>query len=172
MIKIRMAPDYTNNTGKCFLKRNHKKYIEVLKKRIISYYGKRLISIVIYGSLARGTATPESDIDMILIVKGLHKRKMKRIEEFIKNIEDKLGDMPFYISPIFKTPEEASHGSPLFIDMVYDSIILYDKDDFFKQILERLRQRLEGHGSIRVFKGSRWYWILKPDIKRGEVFEI
>jgi hypothetical protein len=97
---------------------------------------------------------------------------MKRMEEFIENVEDKLETVPFYISPIIKTPEEASHGSPLFLDMVYDSIILYDKDGFFKHVIDRLRHRLEELGSKRVFRGNRWYWILKPDIRHGEVFEI
>ncbi len=129
------------------MKRVYKKYIDALNKRIIDYYGERLVSIVIFGSLARGRATPESDIDILLIVKGLHKRKMKRIEEFIDNVEDRLEDISNYISPVIKTPEEASHGSPLFLDMVYDSIILYDRDGFFKGVLDRLRLRLKELGS-------------------------
>lgn len=154
------------------IKRVYKRHIEELKERIIAYYGERLVSVVIYGSLATGRATSESDIDMLLIVEGLHKRKMKRIEEFIDNVEEKIEHIPHYISPIIKTPEEASHGSPLFLDMVYDSIILYDRDDFFKHILDKLRKRLKELGSKRVFKGSKWYWILKPDIKPGEVIEL
>lgn len=154
------------------MKRIHKKQIAELKDKILSYYRDRLISMVLYGSLARGTATSESDIDILLIIKTLHGRKMKRIEEFIDNVENKLEGISCYISPIIKTPEEASRGSPLFLDMVYDSIILYDKNGFFKGILESLRKRLEELGSRRVFKGNRWYWILKPDIKPEEVFEI
>ena len=154
------------------MKRVFNRHIDELKKRILIHYGERLVSIVIFGSLAKGTATPESDLDILLIVEKLHGRKMKRMEEFIDNIEDKIEDTPFYISPIIKTPEEAFHGSPLFLDMVYDSIILYDKGGFFKQVIERLRHRLKELGSKRISRGSRWYWILKPDIKHGEVFEI
>lgn len=154
------------------MKRAHKKHIEELNKKIIDYYGERLVSIVIFGSFARDRATPESDIDILLIVRGLHKRRMKRMEEFIENIEDKLEAVPFYISPMIKTPEEVSYGSPLFLDMVYDSIILYDRNGFFNQVLERLRHKLKELGSKRVFRGNRWFWILKPDIKPGEVFEI
>ena len=36
--------------------------------------------------------------------------------------------------------------SPLYLDMVEDAIIAYDKDDFFKKILERVRKRLEELG--------------------------
>lgn len=154
------------------MKRVFKRHIDELRKRILSHYGERLVSIVIFGSLARGTATPQSDLDILLIIEKLHKRKMKRIEEFIDNIEDRIGDMPFYISPIIKTPVEASHGSPLFLDMIYDSLILYDKGGFFKNLLERLRNRLNELGSKRVWKGCRWYWILKPDYKPGDVIEL
>lgn len=91
---------------------------------------------------------------------------------FIDNIEDKIGDTPFYISPIIKTPLEAAAGSPIFLDMVDDSVILYDRGEFFKKVLDKLRHRLNELGSKRVFKGSRWYWILKPGLKPGEVFEI
>ena len=149
-----------------------KEQIKELKDRIVAYYGDRLVSIVIYGSIARGVATSQSDIDILLIVNGLHKRKLKRIDEFIDNVEAKLKGVELYISPIIKIPEEASQGSPLFFDMVYESFILFDKDHFFHKIIERLRKRLEELGSKRVFKGNRWYWILKPDLKPGEVFEI
>lgn len=154
------------------MKKAFRRHIEELKERIILYYGERLVSIVIFGSFARDRATLESDIDILLIIKGLHKRKMKRIDEFIENIEDKLEDMPHYISPVIKTPEEVLQGSPLFFDMVYESIILYDRDGFFKDILDRLRDRLKELGSKRVFRGNRWYWVLKPDYKPGDVIEI
>lgn len=154
------------------MRKIYRKQVAELKQKIIDYYGNRIVSIVVFGSLARGTAIPESDIDLLLIIKNLHRRKMKRIEEFIDNVEDKLHGISSYISPIIKTPEEASQGSPLFLDMVFDSLILYDRDSFFKNILERLRKRLDQLGSKRVFRGNRWYWILKPDLKYGEVIEI
>lgn len=154
------------------MKTTEAKLTRKLRDRIIEYYGKRLVSLVIFGSLARGKAGPESDIDILIIAEGLHKRKMKRIDEFIDNIEDKLGDVSRYLSPVIKAPEEASLGSPLFLDMVYDSLILYDKDGFFMRILDRLRRRLDELGSKRVFRGNRWYWILKPDYKPGDIIEL
>jgi hypothetical protein len=56
--------------------------------------------------------------------------------------------------------------------MVEDSRILFDKDDFFKKELERLRARLESLGAKRIWKGNAWYWDLKPDYKYGDEFEI
>lgn len=39
-------------------------------------------------------------------------------------------------------------------------------------VLEDLKRRLEELGAKRVWVGDKWYWVLKPDIKFGEVVEI
>ena len=76
------------------------------------------------------------------------------------------------ISPIFKTVEEVERGSPLFLDMVYDLIVLFDKESFFKNYLNRLEKRLASLGSKRVIRGNAWYWILKPDYVYGDIIEL
>ena len=73
---------------------------------------------------------------------------------------------------MLKTPEEAKRLVPLYLDMVEDAILIYDKGGFFKSVLERLRQKLEELGARRVKLGRGWYWVLKPDAKFGEVIEI
>lgn len=150
----------------------YKTYVSELQDRIVAFYGNRLVSLVIFGSVAKGTATPESDIDVLVIAERLHPRKMKRIEEFIDNVEDKLENVPLYVSPVIKTPEEASAGSPLFFDMVYDNAVLFDRKGFFQGIVDRLRRRFDELGSRRVFRGNRWYWILKPGSQPGEGIRI
>lgn len=77
-----------------------------------------------------------------------------------------------FLSIIFKTKDEARKIVPLYIDMVEDAKILFDRDNFFTNVLEGLRSRLNELGSRRVWKENGWYWILKPDYKYGEVFEI
>ncbi len=154
------------------MRKDFKKYIKEIKECVLNYYKERLISLIIFGSFSRGTCTPESDMDLLLIVEGLHKRKMKRIEEFIDNVEEKVKNVPHYISPIIKTPEEIKYGTPLLFDMVNDSIIIYDKNDFFKRKIENLKIKFKKLGSKRVFLGTRWYWILKPDLKPGEIIEL
>lgn len=86
-------------------------------------------------------------------------------------VEDRLEGFPT-LSAVLKTPEEVQKGSPLFLDMVEDAELLYDRGGFFQGVLQRLRRRLKELGAKRVFRGTRWYWVLKPDIKPGEVFEL
>jgi hypothetical protein len=51
--------------------------------------------------------------------------------------------------------------------------LLYDRDGFFRGVLERLRARLRELGSQKVYlDDGHWYWILKPDAAVGAVVEI
>jgi len=47
-----------------------KEAIEEFKKEIKKLYGNRLKHIILYGSYARGSATEESDIDVLIVLEG------------------------------------------------------------------------------------------------------
>lgn len=160
-----------------------KKFTE-LQNRLLQeakdFYQNKLISVVIFGSAGRETYRFDSDLDVLLIVNNLPRGRLNRIKQFMA-IEEKLE--PFlkelaqngihtYISPILKTPQEAETGSPLFLDMLEDAKILYDKDQFFAKILDQLRQKLAQLGSKRIWVGNAWYWVLKPDYQPGDIIEL
>lgn len=94
----------------------------------------------------------------------------KQIEPFFKLLQGE--SINTYISPLIKTPKEALQGSPLFLDMVDDADIIFDKDGFFSAILDNFKNRLNSLGAKRIWMGNSWYWVLKPDFKPGEVFEL
>ena len=154
--------------------------MEKLVKLLQARLGDRLISIVVYGSVARGTARKDSDIDLLVVAEGLPKSRMKRqqifleVEEGLNSVVEELWSKGVHVdfSPIMLTPEEASKIRPIYLDMVEDAVVLYDKDMFFETILERLRKRLKELGAKRIWVGDKWYWMLKPDIRFGEVVEI
>ena len=138
------------------------------------YYGERLVSLAVFGSVGRGTPRPDSDIDFLLVIKDLPVGRIARMKEFAA-MEISLGlatKSRIELSPVFKTPEEIANGSPLFLDMVDDVRMLFDRDDFFKGVLKNLKERLKKLGARRIWQGNVWYWDLKPDYKRGEIFEI
>lgn len=162
------------------IRESFRRLVEELFAETKGFYGERLISFVVFGSYGRGTVTQESDLDVLIIAEPLPDGRMKRVKEFLE-VEKRLGPIlselkrdgiNTYISPVFKTPTEAEIGSPLFLDMTEDAIILYDRGDFFRSILERLKNRLSQLGAKRVWTGSSWHWILKGDYKPGEIFEI
>ncbi len=159
------------------------RYGEVLRRLVEAlqaHYGSRLVSVAVFGSVARGTQREDSDIDFLIVARDLPDGRMARIDDFLaveRSMEGSLAPprpelLPIALSPVLKTPQEAAAGSPLFLDMVEDARILYDEDGFFAGHLERLRQRLATLGSRRVWRGNAWHWVLKPDLEPGEVFSL
>ncbi len=162
------------------LKEKYAELVELLLKEIKNFYKDRLVSVVLFGSVARETQRFDSDIDILIVAENLPKGRGKRIREFLQ-IEEKLEEhlrnleksgIYTYISPILKTPEEVKAGSLLFLDFVEDAKILYDRGDFFKNRLEELKDKLKKWGAKRIWLGNAWYWILKPDLKPGETIEL
>jgi len=150
--------------------------------KLFERYRQRLMSVVLYGSVARGTAQVYSDIDVLVVAEGLPQSFSDRIEEMVE-VVDELQSLKLrlwrenkvYASvQIFPlTPEEAEHLRPLYLDLLFDAIILYDKNGFMREVLERLQTRLRELGSRRIMlpTGS-WYWKLKPKLQYGEVIEL
>ena len=132
-------------------------------------YGERLVSLAVFGSTGRGTARPDSDVDILLVIEGLSHWRMERVEEF-KPIESALYGV--LLSPVLKTPDEIRNGSPLLLDMVEDAVILYDQNDFLKNTLNHLQNNMKQLGAKRIWRGDHWFWDLKPDYQQGEVFEV
>ena len=151
-----------------------------LKEKCAEFYGNSLVSLLVYGSVGRGTMRPDSDIDLLIVAEPLPKGRIPRVREFdaversMKPYLDEARKHGIYapLSPVFKTPYEIRLGSPLLLDMVEDSRILFDRDGFISKELTRLRERLTRLGSKRVWKGNAWYWDLKPDYRIGDIFEI
>lgn len=154
-----------------------KEYNKLLQHRI----GNRLITVALFGSVARNEATSFSDIDLFLIIDELPRGRFARmdlLEEINSEIDPFLNELRKQdifsdVCVILKTPEEAKKISPLYLDMVEDIKILYDRDSFFSnKILNKLKDSLQRIGARRRRQGSYRYWELKPDYKPGEVFEI
>jgi predicted nucleotidyltransferase len=115
------------NNITCIGYEDYKEFIYVFRDLTSEKLGNSLLSLVLYGSVARSEAKKESDIDLLVI----------------------------------------------FLDMIENSIILLDKEEFFKRRLGELKNRLAVLGSKKVFlKDGSWYWDLKPDLVAGETFEL
>jgi uncharacterized protein len=158
--------------------------IQQLEKEVaaacLACYRERLVSVVLFGSMARGTARFDSDLDLLIVARALPAGRMQRMAEF-ECVEEALAPLLSKlqhdgiftsVSPIFKTTTEADAGSPLFFDMVDDARILFDPEHFFSGLLQRLRARLAQLGAKRIWRGNSWHWDLKADYKPGEVFEL
>ena len=154
-------------------------FIEHLTRALQEKIGDDLISVVLYGSYARGQIGEGSDVDLLIIARNLPGSSLDRqvffnkillaVEEPLRKWLRGTGFFP-YISSILKTPEEAGRISRFYFDMVDEAKIFLDRQDFFKSVLERVRKRLEELGAKKIQVGKMWYWDRKPDLPAGRHF--
>lgn len=145
------------------------RFLESLCDRLKRAFGQELRSVVLFGSQARGTASPDSDIDILLIFENLPESNLERysrVGPVINSVCEKFG-RPL-VSNLFLTVKELKDHPRVLLDMVEDSRTLFD-DGTFKNELDVLRKRMAELGSKRVFlDDDTWYWVLKPGMKLGE----
>ena len=155
-------------------------FVRTVVDQVRRTYGERLVSIALFGSVARGTARPDSDLDLFIVVEDLPRGRRARLETF-DPVEKSLVEetealarsgIEVEISPVLRTPEDLKVASPLLLDLTEDAIILQDRGGVLRVALDDLRRRLCRLGSRRIWIGTRWYWDLKPDYKRGEIIEL
>ncbi|MGQ9720279.1 MAG: nucleotidyltransferase domain-containing protein [Candidatus Jordarchaeum sp.] len=162
-----------------------REYIPLIREfacEVFKKYSGRVYSVVLFGSAARGEARKNSDLDFLIVVKDLPENYSQRVKE-ISQIIEKLtqtklalwGQSGIFanVEAIILTPEEASINQPIYLDMISDSVTIYDRKDFMKNTLSKLRKKLEEMGAKKITtpKGD-WYWQLKDKVERGEVLEI
>ncbi|MEK7395875.1 MAG: nucleotidyltransferase domain-containing protein [Candidatus Poribacteria bacterium] len=123
---------------------------KTIENRIVEgikrYFGSRLISIVLFGSQARGTATEHSDIDLVVIAKGVPSnwRKQKEINIEVRWSEE-LSSLP--VSIILKNPTTVKSSlsviQPLLFGILKSYKVLYDPTSFFETQAEIYRKKMK-----------------------------
>jgi len=143
-------------------------------------YGQRLRSLAVFGSVARGTPRPDSDVDALLVVDALPAGRRARMDEFEAVdalLEPLVADarargVDTIVSPVLKTPAELAAGSLLYLDMVDEARILVDEDGLLRHFLDALGARLAAAGAQRVRKAGGYYWVLAPNFRWGDRIEL
>lgn len=146
------------------------------------HFGRRLSSVSFFGSAVRGEATPESDLDALVVADGLPREVGLRFRE-TNHIHRSLRETEAYrrlrslgrsgiISDIFLTRQEVLQHPPILLDIADHGVIAFDRGGFLKEVLESVRRRLTELGARKVPTRKGHYWILKPEAKPTETVEI
>ena len=141
---------------------------------------ENLVAVVLFGSVARGEATADSDIDVLVVCEKLPAGRFARLAELgrvdarFENELRRLGaaGIDTRVVPLLKTRREAARVVPLYLDMVEDACLLVDRGGFFAEVLAGLRARLASLGAERRRRGRAHYWVLKRDFVPGESIEL
>jgi predicted nucleotidyltransferase len=153
-----------------------RRYTGLLEERL----GERLVSVALFGSVARGTAAAHSDIDLFVVIRDLPRGAFRRREvveaargALLPELE-RLWEAGIYADfvELLRTPEEAERFHLLYLDMTDEALLLHDRDGFLAERLERVRERMAELGTTRRRIGNVTYWDLKPDMRPGEVIRL
>jgi len=123
--------------------------------------GDGLISVVLFGSVARGDDGPASDVDVFVLAQELPENPFDR-QMFLRGLLPKgLGG----VSIVAKTKQEFERRLlSLYLDIATDGIILFDTDGYMEAKLREVREIIEASGLRRVMRrGERiWDWEERP----------
>lgn len=150
--------------------------------KLFEQYQNRLTSVLLYGSVARGEADQSADLDLLVVIRDLPTSFSERAEQMANIVRElrplKLGlwrekGVFANLDLLPLSPSEAEVLRPLYLDFLVDAVLLYDKEDFMKRVLARLRARLEALKARRVtLPSGKWYWSLAPASPLGVAIQL
>ncbi len=102
--------------------------------------GEKVYSIIVYGSVARGTAKKNSDIDILVI--GKDKKDWETVSKIAYGIDFE-NEFRTFITTLFLTEDEFKRrlkaGDPFLHNVLKEGIVLYDFGLYKKLVTRNLR---------------------------------
>lgn len=140
----------------------------------------KILAIVVFGSVARGTTRKDSDIDILILLESKEKPVLGKllkinIDSYNWSENQRFLEEDIYtkIFAIKETERELRDNPLILLDILDHGVILYDPQDKLENLLSDLDKKLKSLGAKKiVFSDGKWCWDLKPDWKPGEVVEI
>ena len=158
----------------------YRSFLQVFLEKLGNHMKNNLLSVVLYGSAARGNAHRESDVDILILYR---KGNSDISEEYAVSVIEarespeyrELFEKGIYaeISPLLMTREELKTNPLILLDIMDEGIILSERNHCFTRIVKKMRKEIKNMGSRKItLPDGSWYWELKPGWKPGELIEV
>ena len=112
--------------------------LEDFLKRLQEREGNNLLRVVLFGSVARGEAGEDSDIDILVLVKdGQGLDLLDRIVGISVEADLEAGEYRTHLSPLAYGLEEFNERQnvvPFFWNIEKDGVIIYDTEDAARRV--------------------------------------
>jgi predicted nucleotidyltransferase len=107
-------------------------FLEILRERIEEADEvEDIVGVVLFGSVARGTADRGSDIDLLIIIDGTHTYGRRIANRAARNVEEQTFDGDRYeFEVLVETPESASDYGSKLREILDEGVVLERSDDF------------------------------------------
>ena len=99
-----------------------------LEEKLQRVYGNKLKAVILYGSVARGTATEESDIDIMVLVDGTA-QELRTFEDQLSDVSTDISIKYFKVFSIIDISYQEYmrwvNTSPFYRNVSKEGVILY-----------------------------------------------
>lgn len=125
-----LTPINLKHTGNSELEGIRERLIVAFLERLQEREGDNLLRVILFGSVARGDAGEDSDIDVLVLVKkGNGLDLLDRIVEISVEADLEAGEYRTHLSPLAYGLEEFNEKQyviPFFRNIEKDGVVLYD----------------------------------------------
>lgn len=153
-------------------------FVDLLKLK----FKDELLSIILFGSIARGKWTYESDIDIFILFSNKNSKNLnytQKLTEMIFDYEkstdlinEKGKKLYCSIQDLSLQLKDLDNFRTLFYDIVMDGIILFDRNQIGFQFFEIIKKKISEKGLKRVYINEADFYWERKEIKFGEIIEL
>jgi predicted nucleotidyltransferase len=118
--------------------------------------GAELAGVVLFGSWARGEATAESDVDVLIVLRrGRVTRELYRAWDAAPVEWEGRPVEPHFVT----LPEPGTPPSGLWAEVAIDGVVLYEVDVELSRRLAEVRRRIAEGALVRRWSNGHAYWV-------------
>lgn len=133
-----------------------------LVARIRKRWSDQLEALILFGSQARHTQTPESDVDLLLVMSEVTAIERKLYFEWDEMLESFGLDQARKISPQFsQLPRSSKSMGSLWLEVALDGKLIWERDKKVSQRLQQARESIARGDFVRRLTHGQAYWVRK-----------
>ena len=107
---------------------NLRKMLLELEEMLQRVYGNKLKAVILYGSVARGTATEESDIDIMVLIDGTA-QELRAFEDQLSDVSTDISIKYFKVFSIidisYQEYMQCMNTLPFYKNVSQEGVVLY-----------------------------------------------
>jgi hypothetical protein len=114
-----------------------------------------IVGMVLYGSVARGTMTPNSDIDVLVVLSADTplRRSLYNLVDEITGIDPKVSVALVHL------PVSSGPPGGLWLEVARDGRILHDPSGSVREAMARLQEHISAGRSVRMTTHGQGFWV-------------
>ena len=139
---------------------------------LLSGFGGRLRGAVLFGSVARGDARENSDMDILVVAEGVPASYGERVREAVEMVgrvptraETEAKGAHHELELVLLEPSELREPYPFLLDVVNEGVLLYDYEGTTESKLNAIKKEFQSMGAVRSqLPDGSWYWVMETPL--------